>query len=351
MLTYLNLSSSVFSGQIPLEISKLYRLSSLDLSYVVVASPIPSVLANLSSLTSLYLEFCGMQGMFPLAIFRLPNLETVWLVDNLDLTGSVPPTLGNLTKLDTLDLHDNYFTGFIPSELTNLTQLTSLNLLGNMLHGSVPSSISRLEKLNFFDCDDNRLGGILEMDAFLELKDLQYLFLSLNNFYLVSPDNSNATRPQAQLVDIGLRYCHLREFPYFLRNQHRLQLLDLSSNNIEGQIPQWMSKVSVETLLFLDLSNNSLIGFDDFPLVLPWSKLKYLKLDSNILRGSLPVPPLSTVFYSISNNSLNGEIPQLLCNLSSLSILDFSYNNMSGGIPVCLSNFSKSLLVLKVRSN
>ncbi|KAE8729660.1 hypothetical protein F3Y22_tig00003435pilonHSYRG00024 [Hibiscus syriacus] len=32
MLTYLNLSSSVFSGQIPSEISKLYRLSSLDLS-------------------------------------------------------------------------------------------------------------------------------------------------------------------------------------------------------------------------------------------------------------------------------------------------------------------------------
>ncbi|MBA0742398.1 hypothetical protein Gogos_015462, partial [Gossypium gossypioides] len=220
-----------------------------------------------------------------------------------------------------------------------------------MLHGSIPSSISRLEKLKFFDCDDNRLGGTLEMDPFLELKDLQYLFLSLNNFYLVSPDNSNATRPQAQLVDIGLRYCHLREFPYFLRNQHRLQLLDLSSNNIEGQVPQWMSKVSVETLLFLDLSNNSLIGFDDFPLVLPWSKLQYLKLDSNILLGSLPVPPLSTVFYSISNNSLNGEIPQLLCNLSSLSILDFSYNNISGGIPVCLSNFSKSLLVLKVRSN
>ncbi|MBA0654236.1 hypothetical protein Goklo_021290 [Gossypium klotzschianum] len=334
-------------------IQNLTNLKYLSLSYVVVASPIPSVLANLSSLTSLYLEFCGLQGMFPLAIFRLPNLETVWLVDNLDLTGyllefnfsnklkklalwdtsfsgelpasidnlnsleflglghcnfsgsvpstlgnlpnlkfldlatnsftgSVPPTLGNLTKLDTLELHDNYFTGFIPSELTNLTQLTSLNLLGNMLHGSVPSSISRLEKLKFFDCDDNRLGGILEMDAFLELKDLQYLFLSLNNFYLVSPDNSNATRPQAQLVDIGLR-----------------------------------------------LSNNSLIGFDDFPLVLPWSKLQYLKLDSNILRGSLPVPPLSTVFYSISNNSLNGEIPQLLCNLSSLSILDFSYNNMS----------------------
>ncbi|MBA0618888.1 hypothetical protein Godav_028155 [Gossypium davidsonii] len=112
-----------------------------------------------------------------------------------------------------------------------------------------------------------------------------------------------------------------------------------------------MSKVSVETLLFLDLSYNSLTDFDDFLLVLPWSKLQYMKLDSNIIRGSLPVPPLSIVFYCISNNFLKGEIPQLLCNLNFLSILDFSYNNMSGGIPVCLSNFNKSLLVLKVRSN
>ncbi|KAE8721974.1 hypothetical protein F3Y22_tig00014728pilonHSYRG00066 [Hibiscus syriacus] len=47
------------------------------------------------------------------------------------------------------------------------------------------------------------------------------------------------------------------------------------------------------------------------------SKLQYLKLDSNILKGSLPVPPMSTLFY-ISSNSLSGEIPQLLCNASSL---------------------------------
>nr|KJB44944.1 hypothetical protein B456_007G281100 [Gossypium raimondii] len=380
MLTYLNLSSSVFSGQIPSEISKLYRLSSLDfsnnwdtnlsqrllvlekpdmksliqnltnlkylsLSYVVVASPIPSVLANLSSLTSLYLEFCGLQGMFPLAIFRLPNLETVWLVDNLDLTGYLLE-FNFSNKLKKLALWNTSFSGELPASIDNLNSLEFLGLGHCNFSGSVPSTLGNLPNLKFLDLTTNSFTGSVP-PTLGNLPNLKFLDLATNYF----TDNSNATRPQAQLVDIGLRHCHLREFPYFLRNQRRLQLLDLSSNNIEGQIPQWLSKVSVETLLFLDLSNNSLIGFDDFPLVLPWSKLQYLKLDSNILRGSLPVPPLSTVFYSISNNSLNGEIPQLLCNLSSLSILDFSYNNMSGGIPVCLSNFSKSLLVLKVRSN
>ncbi|KAE8721977.1 receptor-like protein 12-like isoform X2 [Hibiscus syriacus] len=58
-----------------------------------------------------------------------------------------------------------------------------------------------------------------------------------------------------------------------------------------------------------------------------------------------------TIFYSISNNYLSGEIPQLLCNVSTLSILDVSQNNLTGNIPLCLSNFSKHLLVLRVRSN
>ncbi|KAK9042009.1 hypothetical protein V6N11_017092 [Hibiscus sabdariffa] len=455
MLTSLNLSSSVFSGQIPSEISKLYRLSTLDLSnnldtnpfrrllelrkpdlksliqnltnlenldlsFVDVASPVPSVLANFSSLTTLNLERCGLQDMFPSAIFQLPRLETIRLSNNsnlignlpefnfstklktlelwntsfsgelpatignidsmeflelgycsfrglvpstlgnlpnlkfLDLSinyfnGSIPATLGNLTKLNYLNLQGNNFSGFIPPELTNLTQLTHLDLQQNKLQGSVPGSIRRLQKLVYFNCDYNRLGGILEVDPFLELKKLQNLFLSMNDFRLVSRNHSNATG--APLVNIGLRNCHLTEFPYFLRNQHRLQLLDLSSNRIEGQIPQWMSKVSVETLLFLDLSNNSIAGFDEFPLLLPWSNLQYLKLDSNILQGSLPVPPVSTVFYTISNNSLRGGIPQLLCNVSSLSILDISQNNLSGNIPLCLSNSSKHLVVLKVSSN
>ncbi|KAE8721973.1 hypothetical protein F3Y22_tig00014728pilonHSYRG00065 [Hibiscus syriacus] len=115
MLTYLNLSSSVFSGQIPSEISKLYRISSLDLSnnqefnpfrrllelkeldldnliqnltnleklhlsYVDMASLVPSVLAKFSKLTSLSLKGCGLQVMFPSAIFQVPKLETIWLL-------------------------------------------------------------------------------------------------------------------------------------------------------------------------------------------------------------------------------------------------------------------------------
>jgi hypothetical protein len=41
----------------------------------------------------------------------------------------------------------------------------------------------------------------------------------------------------------------------------------------------------------------------------------------------------------------------LVCNLSSLEVLDLSYNNLSGMLHPCLGNFSSLLLVLRLRSN
>ncbi|KAL7207604.1 hypothetical protein ACSBR1_029536 [Camellia fascicularis] len=84
---------------------------------------------------------------------------------------------------------------------------------------------------------------------------------------------------------------------------------------------------------------------------LPWKNLGYIDLHSNLLRGPLPVPPNTTYVFSISNNKLTGEIPTLICNLSSLHVLDLSNNNLSGLIPQCLGNSSNSLSVLNLGIN
>ncbi|XP_020415147.1 probable LRR receptor-like serine/threonine-protein kinase At4g36180 isoform X2 [Prunus persica] len=112
-LTYLNLSNSLFSGQIPSEISKLSKLSTLDLSFngpkfdaygiplkltkgnmrslvqnltaikqlhlnwVEMYSTVSDILVNASSLTSLRFGYCELNGEFPVGIFHLPNLEVL----------------------------------------------------------------------------------------------------------------------------------------------------------------------------------------------------------------------------------------------------------------------------------
>ena len=124
-LTYLNLSMSYFSGQIPLEISTLSNLAALDLSsnvdmvsrekllhlkepnfesliqnltsleelylsYVNILSAVPDFLVNVSTLTSLFLTECGLTGEFPSGIFELPNLQSLSVSFNEDHTGNLP---------------------------------------------------------------------------------------------------------------------------------------------------------------------------------------------------------------------------------------------------------------------
>ncbi|MYI28063.1 MAG: hypothetical protein F4064_08210, partial [Acidimicrobiales bacterium] len=61
-----------------------------------------------------------------------------------DLSGSIPPELGNLTGLETLSLSGNALSGSIPPSLGNLTNLTRLSLYSNELSGSIPPELGRL---------------------------------------------------------------------------------------------------------------------------------------------------------------------------------------------------------------
>jgi len=61
-----------------------------------------------------------------------------------NLTGSIPPSLGNLTSLQELKLEKNAFSGSIPSSLGNLKALRFLKLNENMLTGTVPLEVLSL---------------------------------------------------------------------------------------------------------------------------------------------------------------------------------------------------------------
>ena len=71
--------------------------------------------------------------------------------------GHMPPSLGDLTKLEWLDLSSNKFIGEIPVQLAYLTSLAFLNLSKNHLCGQIPQG----KQFNIFTNDSyNRNLGL-----------------------------------------------------------------------------------------------------------------------------------------------------------------------------------------------
>ena len=347
-LTELDISSCNFTRLFPSPLAHIPQLSLLDLSNNSFSGQIPSFMANLTQLT--YLDLSSNDfSVGTLAWVGKQTKLTYLYLDQMNLTGEIPSSLVNMSELTILSLSRNQLIGQIPSWLMNLTQLTELYLEENKLEGPIPSSLFELVNLQSLYLHSNYLTGTVELHMLSKLKNLTGLLLSGNRLSLLSYTRTNATLPTFKLL--GLGSCNLTEFPDFLQNQDELVVLSLSDNKIHGPIPKWVWNISKETLEALRLSGNFLTGFDQRPVVLPWSRLYSLKLDSNMLQGSLPSPPPSTLAYSVSGNKLTGEIPPLICNMTSLMLLDLSSNNLSGRIPQCLTNFSRSLLVLDLGNN
>ncbi|KFK39861.1 hypothetical protein AALP_AA3G298300 [Arabis alpina] len=83
----------------------------------------------------------NLSGTLAPSIGNLTNLQTVVLQKN-SITGHIPHEIGKLMKLKTLDLSTNNFTGQIPFTLSHATNLRYLDLSYNNLSGPVPRSLA-----------------------------------------------------------------------------------------------------------------------------------------------------------------------------------------------------------------
>jgi hypothetical protein len=158
------------------------------------------------------------------------HVSDINLPDN-QLTGPLPPALGNLSYLRVIALGTNQLRGPIPAELGNLSELVSLYLWGNLLTGPLPEELGNLRKLQSLSLADNQLSGSIPT-ALAKMKSLESLDLSHNRFDGPIP---------AQLGELDNLYA-----------------LSLSNNQLSGAIPSTLGDLS--KLGELDLSHNQLRG-------------------------------------------------------------------------------------------
>ncbi|GAB4840623.1 hypothetical protein Ancab_039647 [Ancistrocladus abbreviatus] len=237
------------------------------------------------------------KGSIPHSLGLLTKLTVLALTEN-NFKGWIPKSLANLTQLYWLGLTNNNLIDELPSFFANLTKLHFLGLGSNGLWGPFPSFIFGLESLESINIEGNKFFGSVEIGLFLKQKHLKFLRLSEVDLLLHTIAHPNDSFPQ--FLDLTLRKCNLTQFPYFIHNQTKLKWLDLRHNQIEG------------------------------PLLVPSSSLSS---------------------YDLSYNALNGEISTSICNCTSLSLIDLEDNTLSGRIPQCLMNLSSSMRILSFNQN
>ncbi|KAB2621221.1 receptor-like protein 12 [Pyrus ussuriensis x Pyrus communis] len=274
----------------------------------------------------------------PDCLLYWPYLTTVNLEDN-NLTGKIPSSIGDLLTLRSLHLRNNSLSGELPVSLQNCEWLFLLDLAGNKFVGGIPIWFG--PSLAVLSLRSNKFHGFIP-DELCSLTNLQILDLAYNNLSGTIPRCFQKFSSMATTISsekgTSIEDVYLSSYVIYIENAdfvtkgrevkydtvlRLVTSLDLSSNMIYGEIPEELTSLII--LQTLNLSNNLLTGR------IP-SKIGDMKMLESL---------------DLSVNQLSGEISPSISNLTFLDYLNLSYNNMIGQIPIStqLQSFDQSSYV------
>ncbi len=313
----------------------------------------------------------NLTGSIPPAIGDADSLERLVFNGNTGLTGSIPPEIGSLTRLKDLYIYNCNLTGSIPPEMGNMESIGEIFLNMNALSDTIPATLGNLSKLAFLDLNSNQLTGSIPPEL-SNLSDLYTLSLAYNqlsggipavlenltklNTLMLSGNPLGGTIPP-ELGNIpGLQHIYMHDcqltgpIPVEITSLAGLRTLILSGNELTGNLPVQLSDLT--DLVTLNLYANLLSG-EIPPELGNLSSLQQLSLSSNNFTGSIP-PELGNLsnlrYFELYGNELTGTIPPELGNLTKLWNFLISENNLTGNIPPELGNLT-SLKLFFIQNN
>ncbi len=101
---------------------------------------------------------CDVCGYYGIVCDGITGLVEIIDLNNNNLTGMLPPELGDMQKLTFLYLQDNQLSGSIPGNIGNAPDLRRLHLSNNALTGPIPPELGTPNLLSLA-LDNNQLSG------------------------------------------------------------------------------------------------------------------------------------------------------------------------------------------------
>jgi hypothetical protein len=201
------------------------------------------------------------------------------------LSGTLPPELGDLSHLRLLALWGNQLYGPIPAELGDLSELVTLNLSSNQLTGPLPAALGDLAALQELALASNQLSGSI-LPALGRIKGLDTLNLSHNQFSGVSGT-----------------------LPVEMVNLEGLYELDLSYNQLGGSVPGYINRLD-QHMLWGNQFEGTLTGDGQTPLIVDYQGVHFTvdpSLAASVWPEVIPATPLPEVLEGPSYWLANPE--------------------------------------------
>nr|XP_048328459.1 receptor-like protein EIX1 [Ziziphus jujuba var. spinosa] len=311
-------SNNLFSGSVFhffCNKNNFLRSGYVDLGNNLLFGKIPKCWMKWKHLEILNLQNNNLSGVIPSSMGYLTNLFWLQLRNN-NLHGEFPLSLRKCRNLGVLDLSENKFIGKIPKSIwISLRWLVAINLRSNKFHGEIPLELCSLVGLQILDLSHNNCSGTIprcfyNLSAMSTLHNSDYpslTILSFGDIYGLMAEVTVVTKGRE------VEYSSVLKF---------VKSMDLSSNNLSGEIPVELTSLQLQTL---NLSNNHLVGKVPSKI----SNMRWLES------------------LDLSKNQLSGTIPLSISSLTFLSYLNLSYNNFTGSIPTStqLQSFSESSFI------
>ncbi|KAG5881622.1 hypothetical protein JTB14_024092 [Gonioctena quinquepunctata] len=270
-LQILNLEHNHISAIAEGAFSELKNLHALTLSHNKIGRIESHHFSGMYALNQLLLDSNEIENIHPKAFENVTNLQDVGL--NGNMLGMVPPGIGQLRFLRTLDLGKNHIESVTNSSFEGLDLLYGLRLVDNHIVNISRDAFSTLPSLQVLNLASNRIRYV-EQSAFSsnptlkairldanELTDISGVFTNLKTLVWLNVSSNKLLWFDFSHLPVSLEWLDMHDNQvtelanyYDVRNTLKIKMLDVSFNLI-AEVKQNSVPDSVETLF---LNNNKI---------------------------------------------------------------------------------------------